>query len=101
VRVRPGDHRYVFRDLTVRGLAGSRWSHAHSGLVGIIPERDALLRLIWAVLAEQHDEWAEGRRYLGLNVANRRRPTRIKNDIRGDPKICSTQRISCNQNIKK
>ena len=29
------------------------------------------MRLIGAVLAEQHDEWAEGRRYLGLDVLAR------------------------------
>jgi putative transposase len=45
--------------------------------VGIFPTREAIVRLVGAVLAEQTDEWAEGRRYLGLDTLTRCRLTTI------------------------
>src|SRR6476646_7843977 len=44
-------------------------------VVGIFPDRGAMIRLVGAVLAERSEEWAESRRYLGLEVLNKSRTT--------------------------
>ena len=43
--------------------------------LGSASDRAALIRLVGAVLAEQHDEWIESRRYLGLEVLSKSRIT--------------------------
>jgi putative transposase len=55
-------------------------------VVGIFPNRDAIIQLVGAVLAVQADEWAEGRRYLDLDLLTR--STKINNvDPAADTKI--------------
>jgi transposase-like protein len=54
-------------------------------VVGILPNRDAVIRLVGAVLAEQSDEWTEQRRYMGLDLLAKVRLNPAEDPPQADP----------------
>ena len=63
-------------------------------VVGIFPNREAIIRLVGAVLAEQHDEWAEQRRYLGLEALKNARAVLTSRATKNDPEEVATDLIA-------
>src|SRR5690625_1777732 len=55
-------------------------------VVGIFPDRPSLIRLIGAVLAEQHAEWIEGRPYTNLGAPSAAQDAGTEPDSDTEPK---------------
>jgi hypothetical protein len=52
-----------------------------------LPDRLSVIRFIGAVLAEQHDEWSEQRRYMGLEILGKTETVGILSETNGEEVI--------------
>jgi len=63
-------------------------------VVGIFPNRPALVRLVGAVLAEQHDEWAVARRYMSAELLTKARMRIIDGEQDNEPEEAPTNALA-------